>query len=163
MREKTEEAARLMADGDQTGAERALLGLLEERPGDARANYLMASLCDQRGQEGRAVPFYRRAVAAPGELPEEDLAGAYLGLGSTYRLLGEYEDSRQTLREGLRRFPTDRALSTFLALTLHNLGEHHEATSILLKNLVETTGDPDIRLYGRALSFYADRLDETFE
>ena len=62
----------------------------------------------------------------------------------------------------MERFPTDRALSTFLALTLHNLGEHREANSILLKNLVETTDDPGIRLYGRALSFYADRLDETF-
>jgi len=33
----------------------------------------------------------------------------------------------------------------------------------LLKNLLETTGDPGIRLYGRALAYYVDRLDETLE
>jgi tetratricopeptide (TPR) repeat protein len=163
MREGTEEAARLMADGQLEGAERMLLGLLAEDPGDARANYLMASLCDRSDQERRAVPFYRRALDGSEDLSEEDAAGAYLGLGSTLRTLGEYEDSRWTLREGLERFPTDRALSTFLALTLYNLGEHREATSILLKNLAETTDDPGVRLYRRALSFYADRLDETFE
>jgi RimJ/RimL family protein N-acetyltransferase len=159
MREGTEEAARLMADGDQAGAERVLLGLLKERPGDARANYMMASLCDQRGQERRAIPFYRRALATPEELPEEDLAGAYLGLGSTHRVLGEYEASRRVLREGLGYFPDDRALGTFLALTLYNLGEHREATSILLENLTETTDDPGIRLYGRVLSSYRPRLE----
>jgi predicted Zn-dependent protease len=78
-------------------------------------------------------------------------------------VLGEYEASRRALRKGLKRFPADRALSTFLALTLYNLGEHREATSTLLENLVETTSDPGIQLYRRALAFYADRLDETFE
>ena len=148
----------MMAGGEHDEAERLLLGLLQERPEDARANYLMASLCDQRDQERRAVPFYRRALARPDELPEENLAGAYLGLGSTHRVLGEYEASRRTLREGSERFPADRALSTFLALTLHNLGEHRESASILLKN----TADPGIQPYARALGFYADRLNETF-
>jgi tetratricopeptide (TPR) repeat protein len=163
MRGGTQEAARLMEAGEQDGAERVLLGLLEEHPEDARANYLMASLCDQSDQERRAVPFYQRALAGAEDLLEEDAAGAYLGLGSTHRALGEYEESRRVLLEGLERFPDDRALSTFLALTLYNLGENREAVSTLLKNLVETTGDPGIRLYGRALAFYADRLDETFE
>ena len=139
-----------------------LLGLLEEHPEDARSNYLMASLCDQRGQKRRAVPFYRRALAHFEGLSEEDLASAYLGLGSTYRVLGEYEASLKTLQEGKERFPNDRALNTFLALTLYNLGEHRDATSILLKNLIETTGDPGIRNYVRALAYYADHLDETF-
>jgi hypothetical protein len=58
MRGGTEEAARLMEAGERDGAERVLLGLLEEHPEDARANYLMASLCDQSDQERRAVPFY---------------------------------------------------------------------------------------------------------
>ena len=163
MREEAEKAARLEAGGEHDEAEHLLLGLLRERPGDARANYLMASLCDRRDQERRAVSFYRRALARPEELPEEELAGAYLGLGSTHRALGEYEDSRRTLREGLERFPADRALGTFLALTLYNLGEHRESTSILLKNLAETTADADLLPYGRALGFYADHLDETFE
>src|SRR5919112_703916 len=163
MREGTEEAARLMEDGEHDGAERVLLGLLEEHPQDARANYLMASLCDHTDQERRAVSFYQRVLPRADDLPGEDAAGAYLGLGSTHRALGEHEESRRVLLEGLERFPDDRALSTFLALTLYNLGEHREAVSTLLKNLLETTGDPGIRLYGRALAYYADRLDETLE
>lgn len=163
MRGGTQEAARLIEAGERDGAERVLLSLLEEHPEDARTNYLMASLCDQSDQERRAVPFYQRALAGVADLPEEAAAGAYLGLGSTHRALGEYEESRRVLLEGLERFPEDRALSTFLALTLYNLGEHREAVSTLLKNLVEATGDPGIRLYGRAWAFYADCLDETFE
>lgn len=45
------------AGGEQDRAERVLLGVLEEHPVDAQANYLMASVCDQRSQERRAVPF----------------------------------------------------------------------------------------------------------
>ena len=163
MSRNIEEAIRLMDGGEQDEAERALLGLLANEPEDARANYLMASLYDGLGKERRAVPFYRRVLARPEGLPERDLAGAYLGLGSTHRVLGEYEDSLKTLRRGLDGFPEDRALSTFLTLTLYNLGEHRQAISTLLKNLIETTDDPGIRLYKRALAFYAERLDETFE
>lgn len=152
-----------MDSGEQDEAESVLLGLLVNKPEDARVNYVMASLYDGLGQERRAVPFYRCALARPEGLSEEDLAGAYLGLGSTHRVLGEYENSLKTLRRGLDRFPEDRALSTFLTLTLYNLGEHREAISTLLKNLTETTDDPGIRLYERALTFYADRLDETLE
>jgi hypothetical protein len=78
-------------------------------------------------------------------------------------VLGEYWESSRVLGEGLERFPADRALSTFLALTLYSLGEHREAASSLLKNLLETTQDPGIRLYGRALVLYADHPDATFE
>lgn len=161
MREEYEEAARSMELGRLDEAERGLLNLLERDPHDARANYLMASLCDGRGQERRAVPHYRRALAGREELTEEEAAGAYLGLGSTLRVLGEPEESRRVLREGLERFPDDRALATFLALTLYNLGEHREATSSLIRILLQTTDDPNIRRYGGALSHYADHLDET--
>ncbi len=51
-------------------------------------------------------------------------------------------------------------MQTFLAMALYNIGEHREAVELLLKNLVETTSNPGIRSYGRALRFYAERLDE---
>jgi hypothetical protein len=61
--------------------------------------------------------------SVPIEEVDPDLAGAYLGLDSTYRVLGQYEDSRRVFREGLKRFPAFRALSTLFALTLYNLAE----------------------------------------
>lgn len=51
-------------------------------------------------------------------------------------------------------------MQTFLAMALYNVGEHRRAVELLLENLVETTSDPGIRSYERALRFYAGRLDE---
>jgi tetratricopeptide (TPR) repeat protein len=102
MHERYEEAARLVAHGELGEAERVLLSLLDA---NARANYPMASLCDGSGQALRAVPYYRLALAGSEELFEGDTAGAYLGLGSTYRVLGEHEESSRVLREGLRALP----------------------------------------------------------
>ena len=42
-------------------------------------------------------------------------------------------------------------------------GEHAEATGILLHQLGETSADPTIAGYRRAILFYADKLDQTFE
>ena len=158
MRRDIEEATRLRESGKLDEAERVLSRLLEEFPEDAEANYQFAWLCDLRGQEARAVPFYERAVA--GELAEDDLKGAFLGLGSTYRALGRYEEAGKTLREGVARYPNERVMHVFLALALYNLGDHGEATAILIENLIETTSDSGIKSYERALAFYADRLDE---
>jgi hypothetical protein len=75
MHDRFEEALRLMDRGASDKAERVLLGLLEEHPEEARSNYLMASLCDRRGQERRAVPFYRRTLAQPGNCPKTPVLG----------------------------------------------------------------------------------------
>ena len=85
-----------------------------------------------------------------------------LGLGSTYRALGEYERDVETLRGGTTRFPNSRATQVFLAMALYNTGEGREAVQWLLRNLAETTGDGGISAYNRAILFYAGRLDETW-
>lgn len=54
-------------------------------------------------------------------------------------------------------------MRTFLAMALYNVGEYREAMEILLVNLAETSWDPEIQSYEKALLFYADRLDETWE
>jgi tetratricopeptide (TPR) repeat protein len=112
------------------------------------------------GREGEAVPFYRRAIE--NGLAGEDLKGALLGLGSTYRCLGQYEESAQILRQGVQQFPGSRQFEAFLALTLYNLGEHAPAMELLIRNLAETSEDESIRRYRRALLFYSDKLDETW-
>jgi len=134
--------------------------VLTEAPDDAEANYQMAWLCDLEDREREAVAFYVRAIA--GHLPAEERRGALLGLGSTYRALGEYPEAVETLRRGVTEFPEDRAMQTFLALALYNADGCREAVELLLKNLVETSSDPEIKSYERALRFYADRLDEVW-
>lgn len=129
-----------------------------ETPDDAEANHQMAWLCDVRGYEREAVPYYLKAVA--GDLSAEERRGALLGLGSTFRTLGEYPRAVEVLRHGVSEFPEDRAIQTFLAMALYNAAEYREAVELLLKNLIETTSDPEIRSYESALRFYAGRLDE---
>ena len=122
-------------------------------------NYQLAWTCDSLGKESEAVPYYEAALANG---LERDRAGAILGLGSTYRCLGEYEKSLKVLDQGVREFPDQRPLKIFRALTLYNLGRAKESMGDLLVQLVETTADESIRSYQRALHFYSDKLDETW-
>lgn len=134
---------------------------LELRPEDPEVHYQMAWTHDALGKERDAVPCYEKAIQCG--LQGEELKGAYLGLGSTYRCLGDYEKSAGTFRKALQAFPSDRALETFSSLTLHNQGQHEKAMEILLRQLVETSNDPEIQSYRKALTFYSTRLGETFE
>jgi hypothetical protein len=47
-------------------------------------------------------------------------------------------------------------------MALYNAGECREAVELLLRNVVETTGDEGISAYNRALLFYASRLDDAW-
>lgn len=87
---------------------------------------------------------------------------AFLGLGSTYRGLGEHQQAKETLRQGLREFPQSRALQTFLAMTLFNTRKYGEAMELALTNLVETTSDESLQYYKRGILFHAQHLDETW-
>jgi len=142
------------------GAMAILARELELRPEDAQVHYQIACTHDGLGQEKDAVAPYERAIELG--LPPEDLPSAYLGLGSTLRNLGEYERSANVFQQGRKAFPEYRALTVFYSLTLFNLRQHERAMEILLTELVETTTDPSIKSYERALRFYSDKLNETF-
>ncbi|RDB34014.1 tetratricopeptide repeat protein [Exiguobacterium sp. RIT594] len=134
---------------------------LHQAPDDPLIHYQMAWCHDNLGEEAAAVPHYVAAIELG--LPEPDLQEAYVGLGSTYRALGRYDNAYQTLTEGLVHFPNHAALQTFLALTLHNLDRSAEAIERLIGTLVDTTENPEIRAYGSALRFYASRVNETWD
>ena len=93
----------------------------------------------------------------------EDRSGAILGLGSTYRCLGEYEKSLVTLDQGIQEFPENRVLKVFRALTLYNLGKSEESVNQLLIQLIDTTSDASIKSYDKALRFYSDKLNQTWK
>lgn len=63
-----------------------------------------------------AVEYYKKAISLG--LPDEELRYAYIGLGSTYRTLGQYNESREVLEEGLSKFQQDKAMAVFYAMTL---------------------------------------------
>ncbi len=139
-------------------AQRAFAALYERYPDDAQVNYQYAWLCDALGEEARAVPYYEKALA--GGLPDDDLRGALLGLGSTYRTLGEYQKALDTLHRGMTTFPDAREFVVFHAMALYNIGQQHAAMGALLHLLAETSSDEGITQFARAIHLYADDLDK---
>ncbi|MEO8611532.1 MAG: tetratricopeptide repeat protein [Chloroflexota bacterium] len=135
--------------------------LYAEKPDDPLINYHYAWLHDSLGEEAAAVPFYERAIA--GGLQDADLRGAMLGLGSTYRTLGEYKKSVDLLRRGMFRFPEAGEFPVFLAMALYNTKNHAEAMELLLRVIADTADDNGIQNFQRAILFYADKLDEVWK
>lgn len=142
-------------------AERLFTTLLAAHPNDALTNFHYAWLCDAQGNERRAVGFYEKAVDLG--LPPEDLRGALLGLGSTYRALGEYQKAAARLQRGLVHFPDALEFAVFYAMVLYNLGQHQEATSRLLRLIADQVPAESIARYQRAIHFYAQDLDKIWE
>jgi tetratricopeptide (TPR) repeat protein len=144
--------------GSDEAARVALLNLSARYPDDVEIAYQTAAIHDRLGLEAEAVPFYQAALSRPG-LSEQDRHDAFVGFGSTYRVLGRYSDALATLRRGLEEFPGDPVLRTFLAMVLYNVGDHADAVGALLKVLAETSADRDVQSFRRAIEFYADNLD----
>jgi len=152
-----EAATALRAEGRHDEARAELVTLAAAHPHDALVQYEAACVHDFLGDEAAAVPYYVAAIAAG--LPDEALRGAYLGLGSTYRTLGRYADADAVLVAGRERFPDARELAVFHAMVLHNLGRSKVAVEMLLTLLAQTSANPGIAAYRRAITAYAEDID----
>ena len=137
-----------------------LLELAAAFPDDAEITFQTAVAHDNLGFSREAIPFYLLALTQG--LSDPDLERALMGLGSTYRGLGEYQQAEETLRRGVREFPHNRATQVFLAMTLYNLQDYKEAMELVLTNLMETTSDEKLQYFKRGISYYALHLDETW-
>ncbi|GLV58960.1 hypothetical protein KDH_57880 [Dictyobacter sp. S3.2.2.5] len=167
-RDRLPEAIQLREEGrakqDEAILERAralLMELLAAYPDDAEITYQAGVAHDNLGLEQGAIPLYVRAIDLG--LAGPDLERCLLGLGSTYRGLGRYDEAVATLRRGVREFPQNRALQTFLAMALYNSGEYREAMEIALTNLLETTNDEKLQYFKRGLTYYSQHLDEVWD
>ncbi|WP_399921283.1 tetratricopeptide repeat protein [Streptomyces kanamyceticus] len=154
------EAVGLREAGRREEARERLVALSARWPRDAEVAYQTAWVHDTLGLEAEAVPYYERALAGEG-LSDDDRRGALLGLGSTYRGLGRYEEAVTTLGDAAAEFPDDGALKTFLAMALYNTGRTHDAMELLLTLLAATSRDPEIAGYRPAIEEYAKDLHAT--
>ncbi|MDN7240583.1 tetratricopeptide repeat protein [Planococcus sp. N028] len=161
MDEVLEYAIKLRESGKQEASNKLLLELAGNYPENPQVNYHCAWSFDVLGKEEKAVPYYEKAIRLG--LTGKDLEGALLGLGSTYRTLGEYQKSERTFLKGIELFPINYAMKAFYSMTLYNLKEHQAAMEMLISCLVQTSTDEDILVYKRALEFYSDKLDETWK
>ncbi|AIC96474.1 tetratricopeptide repeat protein [Shouchella lehensis] len=146
-----------LREGNDSDALKQLHHWLKDNPHDGDVHYYLASTYDSKGEEKKAYPHYEKAIELG--LDEEKVKGAFLGLGSTYRTLGMYKESKATFELGLARFPEDNALKVFYSLTLYNVREHEKAMEVLLTCLIETTHDQNILQYRNALAFYSKQLN----
>ena len=161
MEKELNNAIDLRKNGNYRESNEILLKLVQEFPDHASINYQCAWSFDLLGEEAKAVPFYEKGIRLG--LPSEELEGALLGLGSTYRTLGEYENSKHTLEKGMEKFPHNLAIQVFYAMTLFNLKQHERSMELLLKNLATTSSDPQIQKYKKAIAFYSDKLNEMWK
>lgn len=161
MEESIKKALLLREKGQLTESKELLLEVAGLHPDDAYLQYQVAWSFDLLGEEAKAVPHYERAIELG--LEEVDLQGAMIGLGSTYRTLGRYEEARKLLEDGLSQFPENGAMKVFYAMTLYNLHDHREAMGILLKTIANETANEEISSYKKAIEFYADHLDDVWE
>ncbi|MED3653101.1 tetratricopeptide repeat protein [Heyndrickxia sporothermodurans] len=160
-KDEMEKAIQLREEGYLIESNELLIQLAKEHPDDPVINYQCAWSYDVLGKEREAVPYYEKAISLG--LKGEDLEGALLGLGSTYRTLGDYENSRSTFSKGMELFQHNHAIRVFYAMTLYNLKDHNQAMEILLKSIAETSNDPQLVSYKRAIEFYSDKLDQVWD
>ncbi|UOK59251.1 tetratricopeptide repeat protein [Bacillus sp. OVS6] len=160
MKEELYKAIELRKSGKNKESNQLLLKLAQDFPEEASINYQCAWSFDLLGEESKAVPFYEKAINLG--LSSKELERALLGLGSTYRTLGEYEKSKNTFQRGIEAFPNNRAIQVFYSMTLYNLNKHNDAMEILLKCLIDTTSDNEILNYKRAIEFYSNKLEKVW-
>ncbi|WP_019152592.1 tetratricopeptide repeat protein [Robertmurraya massiliosenegalensis] len=158
MNSKLLKAIKLRENGFYEQCYQEMTELAKNFPDDPEILYQCAWSCDSLGKEAEAIPYYESAIKLG--LSGKELEGAYLGLGSTFRTLGNYVQSKAVLEVGMNLFPQNQALKVFYTMTLYNLNEHDKAMETLLSCLMENTANEDILAYKNAIQFYANKLDQ---
>ncbi|MFD2129831.1 tetratricopeptide repeat protein [Pseudogracilibacillus auburnensis] len=160
MNEEVNKAIELREKGELKEANTLLVKLVQEFPDDAYIHFQCAWSFDVLGEEIKAVPYYEAAINLG--LSNKDVEKAIIGLGSTYRTIGEYKKSQETFLKGMKLFPENKVIQVFYSMTLYNLKEHQKAMELLLSCLMETTSDDEILSYQKAINFYKDNLNEVW-
>jgi tetratricopeptide (TPR) repeat protein len=156
--EKLASAIKLRESEKHEEARQLLLELHSEFPEDPQVNYQCAWIHDLLGLEREAIPFYEKAIQTG--LSDNDLKSSLLGMGSTYRCIGEYQKSIDTFQHALTLFPNAHEFNVFLAMAYYNVGEYSKAMEMLLNSLADTSKDEGILRYQSAIRFYSDKLNQ---
>ena len=131
---------------------RALVG--ERDADDPEAMFEWASVHDFLGREREAVPLYRKALGLG--LSGERLPQAVIQLASSLRNIGRPTAAVELLRSAPPSSITGDALRAFLALALHDCGDHDAALRVALESLA-----PTLPMYGRVVSRCAAGLTDS--
>ena len=159
--ETIERAKELRREDELEESQDLLLELLDMYPNDPIVLFEAGGSFDVLGLEPEAMPFYRQAI-------EQGLEGDMLGecmicLGSSQRLVGDYEDAVATLEEATEKFPDSDGSKAFLALAYYSNEQYEDAIGLLLDLIVSTSSSEELLAYAGALDYYKDNLDELWE
>lgn len=156
--EAIEQARVLRRDDELEASQNLLLDLLDRQPSHPLVLFEVGGSYDVMGEEEMAIPYYRQAIGAG--LEGDDLQECLVCLGSTLRVVGEYEDAVSILEQAVEEYPERNSGRAFLALAYYSNSEYEKSVSTLLSLLLETSTDQDILAYADALEYYRDDLDE---
>lgn len=157
---KLEKAINLRSEKKFNEAERTFIELTTEHPEDGSVFYHYAWLCDNMEREMEALPKYEKALSLG--LSKEDLEGCFLGLGSTYRCIGQYNKAIAILERAISEFPNNDEFKVFKAMALYNVQAHEDAMNLLLNVIANTSTNKGILNYKKAILHYSDKLDKVF-
>lgn len=156
-----ERAKQLRSEDSLEESQELLFELLSEYPDDPEVLFEVGGSFDVMGLEPEAMPYYRQAIDSG--LEGEALAECLICLGSSQRLVGDFQDAVDTLEEAVEEFPESESAKAFLALAYYSNEQYTESVSLLLDLIVRTTNDDELRVYGDTLDYFKDNLDEQWE
>ncbi|WP_252178275.1 tetratricopeptide repeat protein [Endozoicomonas sp. 4G] len=139
---------------------RKLESLITDKKYSGQAFLQIAWNYDAQGMERDAIPYYKNALN--GALSKDDRFDCLLGLASSLRCIGNYEEADLFFKVLVSEFTDRDELIPFYAMNLYNLGKHKESVRLLLQILLKTTDSPNITAYKDAIDIYAHDLDQTW-
>jgi tetratricopeptide (TPR) repeat protein len=160
-KETIERAKELRHEDNLEESQELLFELLQEYPDDPEVLFEVGGSFDVMGLEPEAIPYYRQAI--DNGLTSEALTECLICLGSSQRLVGDYQDAVDTLEEASNEFPQSKGVKAFMALAYYSNGQFEESIRTLLDILVRTTSDDELRAYSDTLDYFKDNLDELWE
>ena len=124
---KLEKAIKLRTEKRFEAAEHIFKELFFEDEMNANTNYQYAWLLDNLGKEKKAIKHYKKALE--NNLEIEHRADCYLGLGSSYRMIGKYKKSLKMFDNAILEFPENEELKIFRTLSLFKQKKYKKASS----------------------------------
>lgn len=148
-------------EGNLEESKSIILDLLSRDPSNPVLLFNYACAHDVMGLEREAIPYYIKSLDSG--LTNELRKEALLGLGSSYRALGMYDEANEILEKAIQEFPDGREMQVFYAMVQYNLQKYGKAMEILLNQIIDTSSDDGIQAYKKAIKYYSDKLDQVWD
>ncbi len=160
MEASIKKAIELRRDDKHEESRLVLNQLLSDPINKSKAHLNIAWSYDSEGKEEEAVPHYKESLK--GDLSKVDRFDALLGLASTLRCLGHFDEALPYFETVHEEYPESGAVKPFFAMCLYNCGHSKRAVEMLMSTLLSTTNSSEIKAYSSALAIYSKDIDKTW-